>query len=184
MSEAATEAFGKKNVLELYTVANELCLFLEKSDEYSKDEIIEYWHKICPLIYLKGSLLPVIPVENPDANERFVTEEQWEYIFSTLRAKLGEDDDEFWFIDEQHFIDNEINKGSLSEHFSDIYQDLKDFIMLYQKNSVDSKENAIHSCRILFEANWGPKTICAMKAIHYYLYADSSSGDELNLENL
>jgi len=183
MSEPNEEAFIQKNVLEFYTVANELCLFLEKSDEYRKEEIIEYWHKICPLIYLKGSLLPVIVVENPDANERYVTEDQWEYIFNTLRAKIGEED-EFWYIDEQHFIDDEINKGSLSEHFADIYQDLKDFLMLYQKSNIDAKENATRSCRVLFEINWGPKTIRVMKAIHYNLFADSFSGDELDIEDL
>jgi hypothetical protein len=182
MSESNEEIYSQKNVLEFYTVANELCLFLEKSHEYRKEEIIEYWHKICPLIYLKGSLLPAIAVTNPEANERYVTEEQWEYLFNTLREKL-EKDDEFWFINEHRFIDDEIDKGSLAEHFSDIYQDLKDFLMLYRKDSHDAKENAIHSCRILFETNWGPKMIRVMKAIHYILFDDTLNQGEMGIED-
>jgi hypothetical protein len=183
MSESSEEIFSQKNVLEFFTVANELCLFLEKSDEYRKEEIIEYWHKICPLIYLKGSLLPLISVTNPEANERYVTEEQWEYLFNTLRDKLGKDD-EFWFINERKFIDDEIDKGSLAEHFADIYQDLKDFLMLYRKDSHDAKENAIHSCRVLFEMNWGLKVIRCMKAIHYYMYPDSTEEEDLGLQDV
>jgi hypothetical protein len=183
MSETGKENYSQKNVLEFYTVANELCLFLEKSDEYRKEEIIEYWHKICPLIYLKGSLLPVISVTNPEANERYVTEEQWEYLFNTLREKLGKDD-EFWFINERRFIDDEIDKGSLAEHFADIYQDLKDFLMLYRKESHDAKENAVQSCRMLFEMNWGMKLIRCMKAIHYYLHPDSFEEEDMGLEDI
>lgn len=182
MAEPQEDAYSHKNVLEFYTVANELCLFLEQADEYRKEEILEYWHKLCPLLYLKGSLLPAIEVANPEAEERFVTEEQWEYIFNILRDKLGKDD-EFWYINEQHFIDNEIDKGSLAEHFADIYQDLKDFIMLYQKNSRDAKENAVNSCMHLFESNWGPKTIHALKALHNLLFAGSYPDDDIDLDN-
>ncbi len=177
MSEQAEDSSIQKSVLELLTVANELCLFLEKADEYNKQEIFEYFHKICPLIYLKGSLISSIDVENPEANERFVAEEQWEYIFNTLRSKLAPDD-EFWYIDEQRFIDDEVDKGSIAEHFADIYQDLKDYIMLYQKNTHAARENAVNNCRTLFEVNWGPKLIRVMKAIHQYLYADAFSAEE------
>ena len=47
-----------KNVIEFITVVNEYCLFIEKAENYSKDDIIQYMLKICPLIYLKGALLP------------------------------------------------------------------------------------------------------------------------------
>jgi hypothetical protein len=122
-------------------------------------------------------------VTNPEAEERYVTEEQWEYIFNTLRDKLGRDD-EFWHIDEHRFIDDEIDRGSLAEHFADIYQDLKDFLLLYQKNSHVAKENAVNSCRYLFECNWGPKTIRALKAIHYLLYSESYPDDGIDIDEL
>ena len=42
-----------RNVIEMITVANEYCLFLEGIEKYTKDDIISYFQKICPLLYLK-----------------------------------------------------------------------------------------------------------------------------------
>ena len=61
-------AFSRQ-VLEMLTVANEFCLFLEKADEYSKEFILSYLQKVCPLIYIKASLMPEVIVEEDDAAE-------------------------------------------------------------------------------------------------------------------
>ncbi|NQT78447.1 MAG: DUF5063 domain-containing protein, partial [Bacteroidetes bacterium] len=103
----------KKQIIELLTVSNEFCMFIEKTYDYSKEEILQYIHRMAPLLYLKGSLLPEINIENPEAYERFVTEEVWENIFNELRNKFSKDD-EFWFIDEVTFNGDEIAKGSMA----------------------------------------------------------------------
>jgi hypothetical protein len=173
MNDLSKEPVYNRNVIEILTVANEYCLFIEKTEEYRKDEIINYLHNICPLLYLKGVMLPSIQVDDPDANERFVTEEQWEKIFNELRTKLLPDD-EFWYINEWTFVDSEISKGSIAENLADIYQDLKDFVILYQKNTLTAKQNAVNSCKVLFEVNWGPKILQVQKALHYLLYKNKS----------
>ncbi|MCK4823637.1 DUF5063 domain-containing protein, partial [bacterium] len=132
----------KKQILEMLTVSNEYCMFIEKAYDYSKEEILQYIHRMAPLLYLKGSLLPEIKIENPEAYERFVTEEVWENIFNELRNKFSKDD-EFWFIDEVTFNGDEIAKGSMAEQLTDIYQDLKDFVFLYNKNTSDAILNAV-----------------------------------------
>lgn len=159
----------KKQILELLTVSNEYCMFIEKAYNYPKDEILQYLHRITPLLYLKGSLLPELNTENPDAYERYVTEEVWEDIFNELRNKFGKED-EFWFIDEITFNGEEITKGSLAEHLTDIYQDLKDFVFLYSKNSKDAILNAVNECRHLFHTHWGYKIIRVQKVVHHLLY--------------
>ncbi len=173
MNDLSKEPVYNRNVIEILTVANEYCLFIEKTEEYRKDEIINYLHNICPLLYLKGVMLPSIQVDDPDANERFVTEEQWEKIFNELRTKLLPDD-EFWYINEWTFVDSEISKGSIAENLADIYQDMKDFVILYQKNTLTAKQNAVNSCKVLFEVNWGPKILQVQKALHYLLYKNKS----------
>jgi hypothetical protein len=87
-----------KPILELVTVANEYCYYLDNVENKSKAGILEFMNRILPLLYLKGSLVPDIDVKNPDANERFVTQEQWEEVFNMLREKFGKQD-EFWVID-------------------------------------------------------------------------------------
>jgi len=166
MSEIPNHPVYSKNVFEFITVANDFCIFLAKIETYSKQETIDYLQKVCPLLYIKGALLPDVEVSNPDANERFVTEGDWETLFNDLRNKFRPED-EFWFIDNSDININDPIKGSLAEHFADIYQDMKDFLMLYQKNTLDAKENAVSGLKHLFAIHWGLRIVNAMKALHY-----------------
>lgn len=168
------------NILEMLTVANEYCLFIEKAHEYSKDDIVNYMYKVLPLIYLKGQLMPEIEVENDKANEKYVTQENWEILFNDLKSKLLKDDS-FWYINENEFIDTEISQGSIAECLSDIYQDLKDFIILYQKNSIHAKQNATFNCKELFKRDWGYKTLIVQKALHHITYGDMDLPEEDNI---
>ena len=174
MNEINNEPAYSKNVIEFLTVANEYCLFIEKSENYSKIDILQFLQKISPLLYLKGSLLPVVNVENKETNERFVTEEQWETIFNELRKKFNKDDN-YWFIDFNSPDENDPVKASLAENFADIYQDLKDFVMLYQKNTRAAKQNAVYECKLLFKTHWGYCITNAQKAIHHLLYKNNST---------
>ena len=176
MTEENNAIEQKKQIIELLTVANEYCMFIEKAYDYSKEDILEYLHRIGPLLYLKGSLLPELNVEDSSAYERFVTEEVWEDIFNELRNKFGRDDI-FWFVDETNFIDNEITKGSMAEHLSDIYQDLKDFVFLYSKNTRDAILNSVTECRKLYHTSWGLKIARIQKNIHYILYRTQIEGE-------
>jgi hypothetical protein len=116
-------------------------------------------------MYLKGSLLPDIIVDEPEANERFVTAEQWENIFGELRNKFS-DDDEFWILDLEGPDETNPIKASISELLADIYQDMKDFIILYQKVGRASKQNAASECKSLFLSHWGIRIIDLLKVIH------------------
>lgn len=172
MENITQDPVFSKNVIEFLTVANDYCLFVEGAHKYEMNDILSYLQKICPLLYLKGSVLPEVITENPDANERFVTEENWDVIFSDLMQKFR-DNDAFWYINEWIFIDSEISKGSVSEYLADVYQDLKDFVILYQKNSLNAKQNAVHSVKELFQKNWGHKLILVQKTVHYNLFRDT-----------
>lgn len=160
-----------KNVLDMLALANEYCLFIEKADEYSIDDLLNFIQKILPILYLKASLLPDITPVNEDANERFVTQEAWENTFNELRG-IFIDIDEYYYINNSDIEEIDPIKASLSENLSDIYQDLKDFVMLYQKNTRDAKENAVFQCKTLFESHWGFRTVEALKYVHYQKFTE------------
>ena len=168
--ELYNEQAYSKNVLELIRVVVEYCLFMEKN-EGPREEMLIFFQRIGPLLYLKGALLPNVEVENPEANERFVTQEEYENIFNRTRSKLLPYD-EFIYIDYEIGDSGEPVKASLAEYFSDIYQDLKDFVLLYQKNSRAAKQNAVKECKSLFETNWGPKILFTLNYIHFLLNKD------------
>ena len=159
-------------ILEMLTVANEFCFFLENIEEKKKDQVLFFMQRILPLLYLKGALLPSIEPEYPEASLRFVTEVNWEAVFNPLREILGKDD-EFWVIDPLYINETEPINSSISEHLADIYQDLKDFLMLYQRNDHASRENAISDCEKLFASHWGFRIGNILGRIHFLLHDES-----------
>ncbi|MDG2082055.1 MAG: DUF5063 domain-containing protein [Bacteroidales bacterium] len=163
-----------KQVIEMATVANEFCYFVENIEKKEKEIVLEFMQRILPLLHLKGSLLPNIEPEHPEANERFVTEEQWERVFNELRQVLGEDD-EYWIIDPQYMNDTEPLKASLSENITDIYQDMKDFLLLLQKNTHAARENAVSECKILHANHWGYRVGNIFTRIHHLIYFEDDS---------
>lgn len=154
-----------RKVLEMLTVANEYCLFLEKAEGYSVEELLSFLQKIAPLIYLKSVLLPDFEVADDTAVEHYVNEEQWETLFNVLHAKFGEKD-QFYFVDLREKSHTDPVKGSLAECFTDVYQDLKDFVLLYQNPLRTFKENAVQECKRLFETRYGYSLINSQAAIH------------------
>ncbi|MFO7874610.1 MAG: DUF5063 domain-containing protein [Bacteroidales bacterium] len=154
-------------ILEMITVANEYCLFFENIENHQPNDILIYFQRIAPLLYLKGALIPAVDIEDESESERYVTEEQWEQIFKTLRDKF-QDQDTYYI----HNVSFDSEEASLSENMADIFQDMKDFVMLYQKNTLPARQNAINLLRQLYRWRWGPGAINALGAVHNILYKD------------
>ncbi len=175
-----TNPVFSKNVAEMITVAHEYCVFLEKAEDLKKVDLLEVLSRMSALIYLKGSLIPDVVVEYPEANERFVTEETWEAIFNSLREKFGEDD-EFFISGSSGIGEQQLVKASISEMLADVYQDMKDFVYLFQKPSLAAKENAVNEIKKLYKRHWGKILLEAQAAIHSVLY--NPEGFEQEEEN-
>lgn len=171
MSDYSEDITLSKPIIEMLTVANEFCHFIGESEKREKRLVLEFVNRIAPLLYLKGSLLPELEVEDPDSNEKFFTAENWENIFTMLRDKFGKDD-EYWIIDPQYINETEPLKASLAENIADIYQDMKDFIMLFQKNTYGARQNAVNDCKLLFATHWGYRITNIMTKVHHMLNED------------
>jgi hypothetical protein len=156
-----------RQVIEMITVAHEFCLYIEDIEKYDNDHILSFMQKIGPLLYLKGAMLPQDIEADPEFAERFVTEEQWEAIFKVLRVKLGPKD-LYYILDEN----NDSKQQSLADNLADIYQDLKDFVMLYQKPPLHSKSWAVAELAGLFRTHWGKIILAALNQIHSLMFSD------------
>jgi hypothetical protein len=152
-------------ILEFITVSNEFCQFTAKAESYSKEDLVDYYRRILPLLYLKGSLVQPVEPSDPESAELFFTEEEWELLFNTLRNKFYPND-HFWVSSSLTDEDAEIEKASLAECLADVYQDMKDFLILYQKNLYTAKENAVHQVCLHFNDHWGPAALKAMLTLH------------------
>ncbi|HPR58424.1 MAG TPA: DUF5063 domain-containing protein [Bacteroidales bacterium] len=159
-------------VLEFLAVAHKYCVFIEESDRYSPEEIREYLQKALPLLYLRGTVLPSVEPDDIASNEKYVTEEQWQSVFNDLRSKFG-NTDEYWFTENDNST-NDLIKGSLSDNLADIYQDMKDFVILYQKPLRDAKLAAVWAVRKLFRSHWGFRVVNVLKVLHYQLFGSEN----------
>jgi hypothetical protein len=162
-------------VLEMITVANDFCIFTESIEKKEKADILGYYQKVLPLLYIKGALLPEIKPEDNSANVKYVNEEQWQSIYQELEGKFGEED-KYWFPD----MNNELMKESLADNIADIYQDMKDYVLLFQDPRLSAKENAVADLVNLYQVHWGPRITKALHKIHLTLFNSTIREEELN----
>ncbi len=174
----------QRQVIEFWAVAKEFCNLVETASKMDSHRFMETMLRLLSLMYLKGSLLPYITPKDENQNERFVNEEQWEKIYLSLKELLGKDDafEREARLDEiDPGQENILVTGSLAEHITDIWQDIKDFILLYNKTNILAKENAVWACFLLFRANWGYKTAEIIKSLHQKVFMNEENNEEFDI---
>lgn len=166
MDEVFENEVYSKNVIEFVTVANQFCIFVEQGSAESAGDFVDKVVKILPLLYLKGTMLPVVQREFDDPLERFVTEEDYAYVKEYVEQLLGKADDYLEvFHPEIKYSDSPV-RVKISEDIADIYQDVKDFISLYQLGSTEIMNDALCECVENFSNYWGQKTVNVLRALH------------------
>jgi len=171
------------NVTEFVTVAGEYCSFAENTSRFSKKDFLDKSRKILPLLYLKGSLLPKFESIFDDENEKFVTEEDWDFIHNSVKQKLGFHDEYREVFDPLTHEQVEQSTASISDNFADIYQDLRNFINLYNIGTEEMMNDGLWECQMNFEEFWGQKLLNALKAVHFIFFGDDNLDEEETDEN-
>lgn len=163
-----------KNVIEFATVANEYCAFIETVDSYRRKDFITRLQKLFPLIYLKALLLPEPDNDmSDDAPEKFLSEEDYNFIRHKLEHKFGQYDAYQEVFDPSMQYSEEAIETTISENVADIYQDLKDFVLAYRIGTVDVMNDALRECRTNFEQYWGQRLVNGLRALHNLVYGIS-----------
>lgn len=170
--------FLSQNITDFVTVVSEYCLFVENTARFNKRDFLDKARKLLPLLYLKGSLLPKIESVFDDENEKFVTEEDWGIIHGSVQKKLGYHDEYRDIYDPLTHEQVEQSTASISDNLADIYQDLKNFITLYNIGTEEIMNDALWDCKLNFEEFWGQKLLSALKAIHTVYFSDDDLEDE------
>ncbi|PLX05461.1 MAG: DUF5063 domain-containing protein [Marinilabiliales bacterium] len=177
MEENFDHIVYSKDVLEFVTVAAEYCGYIETFEEDKTSDFLSRSQKILSLLYLKTMLLPEIEAIEEET-EKFVTEFDWIRISEKVASRLGEHD-LFVEVPESAVLQpDDISSVSLSEIFADIYQDLKDFISLYQMGNHDTMNDALFFCKLNFEQYWGQRLLVTMTAIHNLLHGAEDIDNE------
>lgn len=155
-----------KNVIEFVTVAAEFCGFLERAESMKRRTFVDTTLKLLPLLYLKASMLPPCEVIGEEAPESYVTEEIYEILRINLADIMAEKDDYLEvFVPDMAYSDQPIRK-CISEDLADIYQDMKDFIFVFQLGLNETMNDSLALCKENFALLWGQKLVNTMRALH------------------
>ena len=185
--EPTSQVIFDKNSIEFVTVAAEYCGFIERSREVGKQSFVDTALKILPLLYLKASLIPECELMGEGDLEIFVTEEDYELARMSVAHVMGAKDDYLEvFLPDMAYSDTPLKK-CISEDLADIYQDLKDFIGVFQLGLNETMNDSLFVCKEHFAEFWGQRLVNTMRALHDVKYnaseeeADGFTNDEFDL---
>jgi hypothetical protein len=163
-----------KNVIELITVANEFCSFLERSEEMETPDFMSHLQKLLPLLYLKASLLPEFDSNSDDELEKFVTELDYNLIQQKVLRHTGASDDyQEVFLPGMQFSESPLT-ASISENVADVYQDMKDLVMSFRTLDEEVMEQALSESQQNFSNLWGQKLVNCLRAVHNVIYSENN----------
>lgn len=169
MSDKFEHKVYSAEVLEFVTVAKEFCAFVEQFSDYSVKDFLERSRMFIPLLYLKGVLLPKTESDEYLEIEKFVTEQDWNFLREGLRTLFAQHDEYAEdFEDRLHESDDPQN-ASLSENFADIYNALKDFLISYREGLIEVMNEALWDIKDSFDLYWGRALVNSLRVIHNIL---------------
>ena len=176
--EKESQTIFDKNVIEFVTVAAEFCAFLERAERMKRSTFVDTSLKILPLLYLKASMLPKCETIGDEAPETYVTEEIYEILRINLSGLMGDKDDYLdVFVQDMVYSDQPIKK-SISEDLADIYQDIKDFIFVFQLGLNETMNDSLAICQENFGTLWGQKLVNTLRALHDVKYNQEEEEEE------
>lgn len=167
------ELVYSRNVVEFAAVAKEYCAFIESVTSFKRSQFVKITSSLLPLLYYKASLLPETDPIYEEGNQKFVTEEYYIALNERMKHFLGEYDAFPEVYDERIVETDDQFSASLAEYLSDVYQDLKDFTMIYQGGQVEEMNDALWECRMTFQDHWGLRLANTVRPIHKLAYSDT-----------
>lgn len=163
-----------KEVIEFIAVANEYCRYLEEASAADGKSLLLVMQKLLPLMYMKALNLPDIDSKLDEETEKFVREEDWQILKDTLIQKFGAAND-YMDINQDRQSTEELIYGDLAENLADIYQDIKDSLMVYRLGTNELMNDALWECRETFRLYWGQTLVNTIRAVHYAVTVDAEN---------
>jgi hypothetical protein len=153
-------------LVEFVRAANECCLFLEElKGTEGKAFIADSVKHLADLyaLFLKiGDTEPVF--DSPP--EPTVTEQEWSALYHKIAGILGPSNDILRVAAEDEFDRSELVNHTISEDMADLYQELRDFTVIYSRGLEELMNDAAWELKARFFEHWGAKLLRALSALH------------------
>jgi len=147
--------------------------YFEYLEKLPDSNISDFWPvqlRFLTEIYINILRLPQIEARYSSEIEKFVTEREYNRTFTNLFTYMGTLDKFSDFSDLGHPGIMKVIDSSISETLTDIFQELKDFVLLYETGTLENMNDAIAECVESFGQYWGVKLLSAARIIHINLY--------------
>lgn len=169
-----------KRVIDFVTIAVEVCVFLEKEELPPRAESVDKLLKLLSLLYVKALLLPETIASDDDFTGSFVKEEDYLRVSNAIARVMGEEDVYLdVFMEDMKYSDTPVS-SFISENIADIYQDIRNFVSVYQLGLTAQMNDALYLCEENFRLYWGQKLVNVLRPLHALKYVDLSDEDDLN----
>ncbi len=156
--------------LDFVTIGVEFCSFLEKMEVKSRTEWAKTMLRILPLLYVKATLLPSVEVIGDQMAEVFVKEQDYMLIANQVASVLAEEDVYLdVFVEDMKYSDRPVS-SFVSEDIADIYQDIRNFVSVYQYGLEETMVFALNDIAENFRAYWGQKLVNVLRPLHALVY--------------
>lgn len=166
-------------LVEFVRAANECCLYLEElKGTEGKAFIADSVKHLAELyaLFLKiGETEPVF--DTPP--EHMVTEQHWSALFQRMAGILGLSNDILRVAAENEFDQSELVNHTISEDMADVYQELKDFTVVFSRGLEELMNDAAWELQVRFAEHWGMKLLRALSALHMLYVAGVDPSEEL-----
>lgn len=164
------DIYHGKDVFEFTAVAVEVCKRLENAASLNRKEFISSMLKLLPLLYLKSQIVLHFNNESDVYLEHVVTEDDYNAIRYSIADKLGEYDDYLdVFLEDMKYSDSPIHR-TVSEDLADIYQELRDFLHIYEQDFEESTAAALGELSDTFAQRWGQTVVNVLRPLHETMY--------------
>ncbi|MEA4918604.1 DUF5063 domain-containing protein [Proteiniphilum sp.] len=169
-----------KSVIDFVTIAVEICVFLEKNEPTPREGWVDRILKMLPLLYVKALLLPETVTTEEELPATFVREEDYARVANGVSEVMGEEDVYLdVFVEEMKYSDTPVSLY-ISENIADIYQDIRNFVSVYQFGLIGQMNDALYQCKENFRLYWGQKLVNVLRPLHTLkcLYLENEKENE------
>ncbi len=180
MDETNEKEILSQEVITFVKLAATYCGLVEQGSGPRK-EWFEALRDVLAGLYVQALRLPRVEAVNPEGNQKFVTEKEYNAVMQTVRKKAGSWDEYPEVYDPEEPIEELDITARISEDCADIYQDLKDFLTLYHVGNYEVMNDALWEVRENFDRLWGQKLLNVLRTVHRLItFADLTEEEEEN----
>ena len=153
-------------MVEFVTAANGYCQFVELlKGEEGKAFIagaIKHLSEVYTAFLKLGETEPIH--ESP--GDPTVTEQEWSTIYQRISMILGAHNDYLRPAVEDEFDRSELVTHTISEDTADVYQELKNFTIIYSRGIEEIMNDSAWELGVRFAEHWGKKLLQSLTALH------------------